>query len=83
MNDRARYNKTPDVAPAYYRVADPILGAPARMETRLDEAAAPEPRQTQVEAPQAPTTAARFCSECGRKREEADRFCGGCGNKLV
>lgn len=75
-----RYNKPADVAPAYYRVADPATGEPARMETheRPNEPQAAAPVQASQPAAEAP----KFCSECGRPRTVEDRFCGGCGHKL-
>merc|ERR1712107_790883 len=68
--------KKPDVAPAYYRVSDPSMGLPARMETRDDQT--PEPTRPKDVA----TPAASFCEGCGQRRNEGDRFCGGCGTPL-
>merc|ERR1712110_773567 len=70
------YKKKPDVAPAYYRVADPSTGIPARMETRDDQP--PEPTRPKEVA----TQAVNFCEGCGQRRNEGDKFCGGCGTPL-
>jgi len=80
------YNKTPDVSPAYYRVADPSTGQSARMMSGEEERAelAREKRaEVSAEKNVHPSAVANgnVCS-CGAVLPAGAKFCSECGAKV-
>lgn len=71
-NNRENYEKSADVAPAYYRVADPTTGAEARMQTGVEDRAQRPPSQPAAAAGGA---GPKFCPECGGTNS-GGKFCG-------
>ena len=80
-----RYGKTPDVSPAYYRVADPTTGQDARMLSGEEERAemAHEKRAEVVPIRNvAPSSVVHHCTGCGATLAAEAKFCSECGTKV-